>query len=193
MQGVNKDDLLLSINKIHSESIENQFKEKLEIIELSPTAEGDFIVILTSVDRDFFKSKSTIILHVSTSQSARVKVYDCFIHSVCFELTTSALQIILYTAATVAVTTMVAASTKNDQHSTLLAAIILATYSAINVRPHMPDFVENALNLLMVHNLKAQGLLIEIGTTYVLKKVQLTARADSISGGIRADSSERDD
>ena len=52
----NKDDLLRSINKVHSESIETQFKERLlEIIEGSTTTEGDFIIIISdSVNQDCY-------------------------------------------------------------------------------------------------------------------------------------------
>jgi hypothetical protein len=198
VKAASKDDLLRSINKIHSESIETQFKERLEIIEGSTTTEGDFIIILDSVNQDYYKSKSTIVLHVSTKQTNGVKVYDCLIHSVCFALKTSVMQVLLYTIATVFVSAVVA--TSSSQYSGRVAASICGAgfaYSALNVRPHMPDFVENALNLLMVETLKTQGLLMESGTKYMLKMVDLSPRIDSsIDSSIndsKVDSSERDD
>jgi hypothetical protein len=195
VQAVNKDELLRSINKIHSESIENQFREKLEIIELSKTAEGDFIIILDSVNYDYYKSKSTIILvQVSTVESVGMKIYDCFIHSVCFELSTSKASLLLYTIATVAATAL--AFSNSGAHSGTLAIAVLSTgaaYTALNVRPHMPDRVEEALNLLMVESLKSKGMLIDVGTKYVLRKVSLQPLPDSTSGTAKQSSSEIDD
>jgi len=187
VQGANKDELLRSISKIHSEEIETQFKEILEIIELSTSAEGDFIIILDLVNQDYYKSKSTIILHVSTMQNAGV-IYDCFIHSVCFELTISTMQVLLFTIATFAATAMLFSI--GGKHSGPMAVTMLgggAALSALSVRPRMPDFVENALNLLMVESLKANGMLIEIATQYILKKVRLTSLIDSTSDNSKVD------
>mmetsp|Transcript_6278 Transcript_6278/g.8763 ORF Transcript_6278/g.8763 Transcript_6278/m.8763 type:complete len:241 (-) Transcript_6278:60-782(-) len=193
VQGANKDELLQSIKKVHSESIETQLREKLGIIEVSTTSVGDFITILASANQDYYKSKSTIILHVSTMHNTGVKIYDCFIHSVFFELTTSTMQVLLFTIATVAITAVVVL-TVGGKHSGTLAASMLGTgvaYAALNVRAHMPDFVDDALNLLMVESLKAKGLLIEIGNEYVLKTVCLATLTDSSICNSKVDSSER--
>lgn len=161
VEQVNRDELIQSISKVHSSEVEDRFKEKLDMIENSPICEGDFISIVDSVNRDYFKSKSTIILHISRTANPpdKGKIYDCFIHSVCFELAVSTTQAILYLVPSVVAAGMFLMSGR-PQYSLAVAGGV-AFYSAVQMRPKMPDFVEEALNLLMVDKLRAQGFLIE--------------------------------
>ena len=84
---VSRDELLQSIERIHSKSVEDQFKQKLDIIEESAACTGDFIIVVDSVNQDNHKSKAAIILHVATKGETNAdKVYDCFVHRVSFTL-----------------------------------------------------------------------------------------------------------
>jgi len=151
-------------------------RDELDIIEQSMTCLGDFIIVIDAVNKDYYKSKSTVILHVSTnSTSGAQKVYDCFMHSVSFELNVSTLQMSLYGVAT---------GTSLAILSSLgAAAPVMFFFAGTGVRPRMPEFVERALSLLMVQTLKANGWLIDTGTKYVLKKPRLAVESPEIPDG----------
>jgi archaellum biogenesis protein FlaJ (TadC family) len=121
-----------------------------------------FFILLDPIKQEFKISKSIIKLHVSKINGE--KIYDCLIHSVSFAMSTSKLQVLLCSIATVA-TTAVAFAT----FAPLAVAVgaVGTAISARKVRPRMPDFIDKALNLVMVENLKNMGWLIENATEFL--------------------------
>lgn len=165
-----RDELLKRIEKIHFQSVEKQFKEKLDIIESLSTCLGDFIFVVDSVNTDNHKSKTTVILRVATKGvSSTEKVYDVFVHSVSFQQHVSTAQVAIMSASTVAVVG-IAGSMGVGVGLPLFIGGAGCMYGALQVRPQMPDYIDHAINMLMIDSLKSSGWLIEQGTEYVLKK-----------------------
>ena len=153
---VSRDELLQSIERIHSKSVKDQFKQKLDIIEKSAACIGDFIIVVELVNQDNHKSKAAIILHATKGTTNADKVYDCFIHNVSFKLSVSRAQVAIMSAATVTCVGIAAAVGAGAALPLFIgsAGMIL---TAQRVRPQMPDFVEHAINMIMVDIMKRGG------------------------------------
>eukprot|EP01032_Pedospumella_encystans_P009181 gene9181-10835_t len=166
-----RDDLLQSIERIYSKFVEDQFKQKLNIIEKSAACIKDFIVVVDLVNQDNHKSKAAMILHVATMGTTNAeKVYDCFVHSVSFKLSVSRAQVVIMSVASV--TGMgIAAAVGTGAAFPLFVGSAGMILSAQKVHPQMPDSVDHAMNMIMVDNMKCGGWLIEKGTKYVLNVI----------------------
>jgi len=161
-----RDDLLKRIENINPQHVE-QFKDTIESLS---SCLGDFIIVLDSVNQDYHKSKTTVILRVATKGvSSTEKVYDVFVHSVSFQLHVSTAQVAIMSASTMA-GAGIAASMGVGVGLPLFIGGAGFMYGALRVRSQMPDYVDHAINMLMVDTLKSSGWLIEQGTEYVLKK-----------------------
>eukprot|EP01032_Pedospumella_encystans_P016216 gene16216-18509_t len=163
-----RDELLQSIERIYSKSAEDQFKEKLDMIEKSAACIGDFIIVVDLVNHDNHKSKAAMILHVATKGTTNAeKVYDCFIHSVSFKLSVSRAQVAIMSVATLTGMGIAAALGAGAALPLFIgsAGMIL---SAQRVHPLTPDYVDHAMNMIMVDILRRGGWLITQGTKYVL-------------------------
>lgn len=154
---VSRDELLQSIERIYSKSVEDQFKKKLDIIEKSAACIRDFIIVEDLVNQDYHKSKAAMILHVATKGETNAeKVYDCFMHCVSFKLSVSRAQVAIMSVATVTCMGIAAAVGAGAAFPLFIgsAGMIL---TAQRVRPQMPDFVEHAINMIMVDIMKRGG------------------------------------
>lgn len=118
------------------------------------------------MNEDYHKSKATVILHVSTGGITNgPKIYDVFMHSVNFELSVSKAQVVIYSSVSAA-SAGIALSMGIGAPFALFVGGIGVIFGALQLRPHMPEFVEHAINMLMVETLKTSGWLIEDGIRY---------------------------
>lgn len=169
---VSRDELLQSIERIYSKSVEDQFKKKLDIIEKSAACIRDFIIVEDLVNQDYHKSKAAMILHVATKGTTNAdKAYDCFIHNVSFKLSVSRAQVAIVSVATVTCVGIAVAVGAGAALPLFIgsAGMIL---SAQRVRPQMPYYVDHAMNMIMVDWLRRGGCLMEKGTEYALNKIE---------------------
>jgi len=162
VEKVNRKDLMRLVENNHSNETDDKLKNKLDIIECSAICnDGDFIVIIVdddySINKNNFKRKSVIILRVAQAEGVHGKLYDCCIHTVSFELTVSLCQFLVNSTVTVAVSSLLLALDLIPMAISTLGTGV--AYTMLNTKPHMPEFVEHALNALLVDGLREKGYL----------------------------------
>lgn len=165
VQQVSKSELFDSIKNMHSKEVEEDFKQKLETIENAADCPSNFMILVDTKNGDNSITKFTLILSVTKSIGRGEKIYDCFIHSLKFEVHLSLAQVIICAAVTIGLSTLFA--NQGHRQSAIMCAAVGTIVSSLVVKPLIPEFAEEAMNLILVETLHAKGWLIEHANKHV--------------------------